>query len=245
MSNTDSVSGYTPAEYNSQQQRAKKMLLSLGIFSIVMIFAGLTSAYIMLMNGEYWVTISTPIAFYISSALILVSSVTIKMAVDASKKSNNALVRIMLLITLALGTGFAISQYMGWQQLMSTGNYVSGRIENISGNYGTDYTIYYKNKALILEDGKFYFPDDSFRDQPLNDKVLDKSNTASSFIYVLSGLHLAHLIGGFLYLIFLLFKTYFGGITASNNLSLKQGATYWHFLDILWLYLFLFLLFIH
>jgi cytochrome c oxidase subunit 3 len=96
-----------------------------------------------------------------------------------------------------------------------------------------------------LEDGKFYFPDDNFRDEPLNDKILDKSNTASSFIYVLSGLHLAHLAGGFLYLIFLLFRSQFRGFGPTNNLSLKQGASYWHFLDILWLYLFLFLLFIH
>lgn len=239
------ISGYTPTELKGQQQRAKKMLLSLAIFSIVMLFAGLTSAYIMLMNGEYWVKIATPNAFYISTALILISSLTIKMAVDASKRDNKPKVQMMVLLTLLLGIGFAISQYMGWQELMERGNYVSSRVENVTGEYGTDFSIFYKGQELLLQDGKYYSPDDSFKDQPLNDKIMDKSNTASSFIYVLSGLHLAHLVGGFLYLIFLLIKAYRVGIDSQNNLSLKQGSTYWHFLDILWLYLFLFLLFIH
>lgn len=231
--------------YGQQNTRAKKMLLYLGIFSIVMFFAGLTSAYVVLMMGEYWVNIEVPNAFYYSTGIILVSSLTIKLAVDASKKHQQKMVQMMVLATLILGLAFAWSQYQGWKQLTAVGSYVSGQIDNLSGEYGTDYTINYKGQELIFEEGQYFFPNDHQRDEPLNDRILDKSNTASSFIYALSALHLAHMLGGLLYLIYLAVKSYRVKIDANNNLSLKQGATYWHFLDILWLYLFLFLLFIH
>lgn len=229
----------------SQRSRAKRMLLYLAIFSMTMFFAGLTSAYVVLMKGEYWVEIAVPNAFYISTAIILISSLTVKLAVDATKKANQALARSMVLITLVLGIAFAVSQFQGWKQLINVGNYVSGSIENLSGEYGTDYTVIFKGQELVVEEGKYYFPDDYQRDQPLNERISGKSNTASSFIYALSGMHLLHLAGGLLYLIYLAVRSYRFNWDATNNLSMKQGATYWHFLDILWLYLFLFLLFIH
>jgi cytochrome c oxidase subunit 3 len=225
--------------------RAKKMLLYLAIFSMVMFFAGLTSAYVVLMKGEYWVKIGMPNAFWISTAIILASSLTFKLAVDATSAGNQQRTRMMLLITLLLGVGFAVSQFQGWQQLIDRGHFMSGDIESISGSYGDDYTVIFKGKELVLVDGKFYFPDDNQRTESLNERVLSKSNTASSFIYVLSGLHLLHLVGGLLFLIYLVIKSYRVQVSASNNLGYKQGATYWHFLDILWVYLFLFLLFIH
>ncbi len=231
--------------YIAQTSRAKKMLLYLAIFSMVMFFAGLTSAYVVLMKGEFWVDITLPNAFYYSTAIILISSVTIKMAVNASKKMNQQLVRVMLVLTLLLGIAFSISQFQGWSHLLSIGSHLSGSIENMRGTYGEDYTVYYKGQELVLENGNFYYPDDHQRSEKLNDRVLSKSNTASSFIYTLSGVHLLHLLGGLLYLIYLVIKSYRVQFDNTNNLSLKQGATYWHFLDILWVYLFLFLLFIH
>lgn len=238
-----------PSESSSGEQnaniRAKKMLLYLAIFSMVMFFAGLTSAYVVLMKGEYWVKIGLPNAFWISTALILISSLTFKLAVDATTRENQKLTQMWLLVTLLLGGGFAASQFQGWNQLIERGHFVSGSIESISGNYGQDYTIVFKGKELVLVDGKFFFPDDDERTESLNERVLSKSNTASSFIYVLSGLHLLHLAGGLLFLIYLVIKSFRVQVSASHNLGYKQGATYWHFLDILWVYLFLFLLFIH
>lgn len=231
--------------YTSQTHRAKKMLLYLAIFSMVMFFAGLTSAYVVLMNGEYWVDIKIPEAFYYSTAIILISSLTIKLAVNASKKAQQQQARLFLLLTLILGMGFAVAQFMGWKQLLSIGGHISGNIENMSGEYGADYTVIFKGQELVLEDGKFYFPDDYQRSEVLNERVMSKANTSSSFIYTLSGLHLAHLFGGLIYLVYLVIRSYRIQFDAVNNLSLRQGATYWHFLDILWVYLFLFLLFIH
>ena len=82
--------------------------------------------------------------------------------------------------------------------------------------------------------------------------LLMHNNTAVGFVYVLSGLHLAHILGGLFFLgkyfrEALIHKSYVDAFVYSvnppNRLKLKLITTYWHFVDVLWLALFLFLLF--
>lgn len=68
------------------------------------------------------------------------------------------------------------------------------------------------------------------------------SNTSSSFIYVITGVHMLHLAGGLVVLVVTLVDTYRFKIHSKNMVQLEMCATYWHFLGVLWLYLFLFLL---
>lgn len=68
------------------------------------------------------------------------------------------------------------------------------------------------------------------------------SNTSSSFIYVITGVHGLHLVGGVIVLIVTLVDTYRFKIHSKNMVQLEMCATYWHFLGVLWLYLFIFLL---
>jgi cytochrome c oxidase subunit 3 len=70
----------------------------------------------------------------------------------------------------------------------------------------------------------------------------NQSNPAGSFVYVLSFLHALHLIGGLVVLIFSLVAAYNYKIHAKSLLQIEMCATYWHFLDLLWVYLFVFLL---
>jgi len=69
-------------------------------------------------------------------------------------------------------------------------------------------------------------------------------NPSGSFFYVLTGLHLAHIVSGLLSLIWVLVKALTGKYHSGNYLGVRNAGIYWHFLDILWVYLFLFLLFI-
>jgi cytochrome c oxidase subunit 3 len=64
-------------------------------------------------------------------------------------------------------------------------------------------------------------------------------------MYILTGLHLVHLFGGLLYLIALLIGAFKNKFDKDNYLKLQLGGIYWHFLDGLWIYLLLFLQFIH
>lgn len=70
------------------------------------------------------------------------------------------------------------------------------------------------------------------------------TNVSSSFVYVLTGFHLAHLIAGIIVLSVTFFQASRNKYNAENHLGLSLSATFWHFLGALWIYLVLFLAFI-
>jgi len=67
-------------------------------------------------------------------------------------------------------------------------------------------------------------------------------NPAGSFVYILSGLHMLHIVGGVVYLLIVLVATFKYRVHSKRLAQMEMCATYWHFLDGLWLYLFVFLL---
>jgi cytochrome c oxidase subunit III len=68
------------------------------------------------------------------------------------------------------------------------------------------------------------------------------SNTSSSFIYVISGFHGLHIVGGLVFLLIVLVRAFRLKVNSKNMISIELCSTYWHFLGLLWLYLFVFLL---
>jgi cytochrome c oxidase subunit 3 len=70
------------------------------------------------------------------------------------------------------------------------------------------------------------------------------ANVAGSFLYVIPGLHMFHVLFGLLSLAFTRYKAGKGAYTQSEHLGVDLTATYWHFMDFLWVYLFFFLLYI-
>jgi cytochrome c oxidase subunit 3 len=233
------------AEQSPNNERTKKMVLYIGIFSIVMLFAGFSSAYVISSYNEIWVNISMPNAFYISTVLILLSSLTIRLAVNASNEGQESKATALLGLTLLLGLGFGVSQYMGWNELIGQGSYLSGHIDNLDGVYGEDYTISFQGQELVFEEGEYYLPNDDLREKPLLDEIAVYSNSTASYIYILSFVHLLHVLGGILFLAGILIVSQVGKKKGLSNLRLRLGAIYWHFVDGLWLYLLLFLLLIH
>ncbi|HPM32206.1 MAG TPA: cytochrome c oxidase subunit 3 [Chryseolinea sp.] len=67
-------------------------------------------------------------------------------------------------------------------------------------------------------------------------------NVSHSFVYVLSGVHGVHLISGVIFLLIVLRATFTYKVHSKNMDLIEMCAMYWHFLDVLWLYLFVFLL---
>ena len=230
---------------NTRNVRTKTMLVYVAIFSIVMLFAAFTSAYVVSMGNGFWVNIKMPRAFYLSTIIIIISSLTMWWAVKSIQNNNLKGFKTGLTITLFLGLLFAYFQFQGWNELIITGNHVSGDIGNLKGEYGKDYTFSYQGHQLILDGENFYFPNDSMKERPLNIEINKEFNAASGYFYVLTFLHLLHLTGGLIYLIYVLTLSYKDRFSAHDFLKPKLVSVYWHFLDILWVYLFLFLLFIH
>ena len=235
----------TAEEEIQRHKRTKKMLLYIGVFSIVMLFAGLTSAYIVSRASTFWVDIDMPPGFTVSTVLLLVSSFTVWQALQAAKRDRKQAIRLYLWLTLVLGIGFTVFQFRGWKQLTDTGNYVVANFGDLKGEHGVDYTFYYKGEPLQEVDGEFYTQQDTYHEEPLKDRILGSRNTASSYLYVLTVIHWLHLLGGLIYLMVVLREARLGRFHSGNTLRLELCGTYWHFLDGLWIYLFLFLLFIH
>ena len=203
------------------KRKAQKSLLWFGLVSIVMLFAGLTSAYLVRQGEGKWVEFSIPGTFAISTLIILISSVSMQWAVASAKKGNTGNLKKALLITLLLGVAFAGSQYVAWSQLYHNGIAFTGRVSDIK----TNFNYIPAGKETVAEAG-------------------DVGNVAGSFLYVITGLHVLHLIAGILSLFVVFSRASRNKYSAENYNGVKICAIYWHFLDGLWVYLFLFLLYI-
>ncbi len=170
-----------------------KFALWVAMASITMMFAGLTSAYIVRQAQGNWRLYDLPIVFTISTGVILLSSITIIMGLKAFKKRAMPQFKTLITITLILGILFMYLQYLGFTQLYTSGIRVDG-------------------------------------------------NPSESFLFIIAGLHLLHIAGGVIALLFVFFRAFRTRVKVYNTTGLEIVASYWHFVDILWIYLFVFFL---
>lgn len=238
--------------------RTKKMLMAFIIFAIVMLFGGFTSAYILSNIGSFWVHINAPNALWWSNAAILASSITLILANRSMKNGQPKQSVAFLAITLVLGIAFTLTQQAGWEALKEKGMgysvnlneqglkaYRWNSFDQITGVYGADYTISKDGSTLIENKGELYAADDVLLAEPLRGKIAQTTNSSSSYILVLILVHILHLVFGLAYLVINLIRSYTGVIHPGDTVRLYTNGMYWHFLGILWVYLFAFLFLIH
>ncbi len=174
----------------------RKFALWLFMITVVMIFAALTSAYIVRQGEGNWTLFELPAELWITSGIILLSSVTMHWGYISAKKDELEKVKLAISITTLLGIAFLIGQFYVWNALVDQNVFFVG-------------------------------------------------NPSGSFLYVLSGLHGLHLVSGVIFLIIVLISTLRYKVHSRNLNQIQMCATYWHFLDALWIYLFVFLLLNH
>jgi len=179
-----------------KRDRAKKMMLLFGIISMVMTFAGLTSAYVVSSKRPDWITdFELPESFGISTIVIVLSSITLIFSKRYLQSNGRALASTFLLMTLILGLTFVALQLRGFEALIENGYYFTGETSTIN----------------------------------------------SSYIYVLVMAHLVHLAAGIIVLLVIIYNHFRKRYKPGKMLGFSIGSTFWHFVDILWLFLFLFL----
>lgn len=110
----------------------QKFALWLFLVSVVMIFAALTSAYIVRRGEGDWLVFNLPTLFYYTSGVVILSSITMQWAYFAAKKDNLNGIKIALSITTILGFAFLVGQYIAWGQLVEMQVYFVG---NPSGTF--------------------------------------------------------------------------------------------------------------
>lgn len=98
-----------------------KFTLWIALASIVMMFAGLTSAYIIKRNLSNWISFDMPIIFWYSTAVIIISSITILASRSAFRQREMKSYRRWLAVTTILGIAFVFMQYLGFNQLWQNG----------------------------------------------------------------------------------------------------------------------------
>ena len=189
----------TQGTLQEKNYRAKKMMLWFGIISLIMSFAGLTSAFIVSSSREDWLSdFQLPNAFTISLILIIISSISIILAKRSLKKGKRSATTVYLLLTLALGLAFIVSQINGFNEIIALGYNFTG----------------------------------------------PTSNVTMSYIYVIAFVHIAHVVAGIICLLVVIINHFRKKYSADNMLGVELVATFWHFIDILWIYLFFFLYFV-
>jgi cytochrome c oxidase subunit 3 len=322
-----------------------------------MLFAGFTSAYIVSMGDSFWLKYPLPTGFWISTVVLVFSSLFLELAIRFIKRDNQKMLKLFITMTLLSGISFVYFQFQGYRQLTQFGahavnNHIivtqgrygdyfelkyNGEFMEVDGNtyllggkkmtpqqlaavqsfmhqflilerntsfsvknYGAPFVLYYNNQPLALLNNKLCTPDGKeiqyvdqmrLRDLAINIrdgrgdffvkgeigkdfdilykgkkleykdrtlqmngrklskylqiKSMEAADTGTSYLYIITFLHLLHIAVSLIYLFRMTIHSFSGRFSATENLSLRVGAIFWHFLGLLWLYLLLFLLFIH
>jgi cytochrome c oxidase subunit III len=171
-----------------------KFTLWVAIGSIVMMFAGLTSAYIVRRSQANWETLELPRVFWFSTIAILISSLTVQMALRAFKERQMSRYRTLISITAVLGVGFVVLQAIGFMNFEAKDIKLIGR----------------------------------------------GANPSFSFLLAIASLHALHVLGGVVALLVIFFRAISSKTRSYSSVPIEVASTYWHFVDILWIYLFVF-----
>lgn len=171
-----------------------KFTMWVALGSIIMMFAGLTSAYIVRSNQSNWLEFKLPPVFWYSTFIILFSSLTMQLAVRAFKAREMKRYRQLITITALLGILFAFLQVRGFIYLQDNG-------------------------VKIISEG---------------------SNPSASFLGIITGLHVLHVLGGVIAIFIIFIRAYSRSKKSYNVVTVEIVSTYWHFVDLLWIYLFVF-----
>ncbi|MCE2788831.1 MAG: cytochrome c oxidase subunit 3 [Saprospiraceae bacterium] len=181
--------------HNRNKIHPQKFALWASLASILMMFGAFTSAYIVKQSAGNWLEFSLPASFYFSTALLVLSSITLHISQRSFVRQQISKYKIFLGVSFLLGILFVVLQYAGWTELY--------------------------------------------------DKGVDlKGNVSGSFFYLLSGIHALHVLGGLAALMVAVIHAFSLGnhVTPARKHRFDLVVTYWHFVDALWVYLFVFLI---
>jgi len=120
------MTGEMEATRKVRSMHPQKFAMWLFLVSVVMIFISLSSAYIVKKSVGEWEYINFPPLFKITTAIIILSSVTMHFAYLSAKRNNIKNIRIGLGLTGILAIVFVVGQYMAWGQLVNSGHYFVG-----------------------------------------------------------------------------------------------------------------------
>jgi cytochrome c oxidase subunit 3 len=184
-------------QFSDQKKRIHpyKFTLWVAMGSIIMMFAGFTSAYIVKRNQVNWQGFDLPVIFWYSTGVIVISSISMQLALRNFRQRRFGAYRQLMIVTFILGVAFIVLQCMGFSILNNSGIRLIGQGSNVAG----------------------------------------------SFLAVIAGMHMLHVLGGVIAIVIMIVKAMRKHTRSYNTVPVEVLSTYWHFVDGLWIYLFVFL----
>jgi cytochrome c oxidase subunit 3 len=169
-----------------------RVLLWMILAVAVMLFAGLTSAYIVLRSAPSWQSVLLPNGLWVNTFVLLASSLTMEMARKRISGGRPDGAKRWMGATLALGLAFLVGQVVVWNEMVAAGVYLASTLH-------------------------------------------------SSFMYVLTGTHALHVLGGLGAIALVTVRIFNNRYTKTSHEPVVLTATFWHAMGGLWVYLFLLL----
>ncbi len=196
---------YKPLYPTMKRPEPFRFMLMLAMFGSGLFFVFCLLIYVLRKEGSNLVEIPLPRIFWVSTAVMLLSSLTLHTAQWAFRKDKYLIYRMLMGNTLLLGILFILMQLMGWQSI-------------------------------------------------INYPQVPEARTSVGFIYLISGMHILHILVGLFFLIKIFIEalkrlsyvdSFVYSVNPPNQLKINLIVFYWHFVDVLWIVLFLFLVYQH
>ena len=205
-----------------QQRETASFGMWLFLLTEIMFFGGMFTAYMIYRNWYYpaFVAGSHQLKIWagtMNTAVLICSSFTMAMGVHAAEiRKRSALLR-WLTLTILLGTVFLGIKAYEWH----------------------DEWVHHHVPGLNFSISDFTHVDPHYlADKPLPPDMAEKTQVYFSLYFAMTGMHALHMIIGVSILLILLVKAWGGAYTTGHMTTIENFGLYWHFVDIVWIFLF-------
>ena len=235
-------------QFDSMEQQQEASTFGMWVFLLteIMMFGGLFTAYLIYRLKYYpaFVAGSTSISVswgFANTLVLIGSSFTMAMAVWAAQKGYRKSQVWFLIGTMVLGTAFlgvkAKEYYDKWDEchIPGIGNQVIGKPFNAWGGCSIKDTSLGNIAEEIRDPNKHGNPNIP---EVAAEQTAKRTEIFFSFYFAMTGLHAFHMVIGLGLLAWLLLRAKSGEFGPSYYTPIELGGLYWHFVDIVWIFLF-------
>jgi cytochrome c oxidase subunit III len=221
---------YQRHHFESVEQQFDTTNFAMWLFLLteVMFFGGLFTAYMIMRNWYYPAFVEASHQLNIgwgtaNTAVLILSSFTMAMGVWSAEMRKKGLLLLFLSLTFILGLGFlgikSIEYHEKWEK------------HHVPGLNWSDAS--FLNPASDPEVHKLY-P----KDKPLAPDMAQETQMYFFLYFAMTGMHALHMIIGITILGFMLVRAKAGAYTTGHVTYVENFGLYWHFVDIVWIFLF-------
>jgi cytochrome c oxidase subunit 3 len=219
---------YLRHHFNSTEQQADAASFAMWLFLLteVMFFGGLFTAYLIYRNWYYQAFVSgshqlNVVWGTVNTLVLICSSFTMAMGVWCAETRRKSGLVLCLTLTAILGLGFLGIKTIEYSEKIEK-HHVPGLHYNISS---------------------FLYPDSdeaakAAGDKPLPLDMARRTELYFSLYFLMTGMHALHMIIGIGILGYMIFRARAGAYTSGHVTFVENFGLYWHFIDIVWIYLF-------